>query len=109
MITPLRVASRITLKCLSLRRIGFVSKSIVKCLAARPYSNTHVDYYFESKYRPVDDYQADEWSNIDSRDIRLINYDIPQRVRQKIISAEDAVALVRDGDTVCVSGFVTQG
>jgi hypothetical protein len=34
---------------------------------------------------------------------------IPQRVRQKLISASDAVALVRDGDTVCVSGFVTQG
>lgn len=37
-----------------------------------------------------------------------LQYAIPQRVRQKLISASDAVALVRDGDTVCVSGFVTQ-
>lgn len=38
-----------------------------------------------------------------------ISYHIPQRVREKVISAEDAVALVSDGDTVCVSGFVCQG
>jgi propionate CoA-transferase len=34
---------------------------------------------------------------------------LPQRVHQKIVSASDAVALVRDGDTVAVSGFVCQG
>lgn len=50
------------------------------------------------------------WSHAASpRDNKYIKYNIPQRVRQKLISAEDAVALVRDGDTVCVSGFVTQG
>lgn len=38
-----------------------------------------------------------------------LKYHIPQRVREKVISAEDAVALVRDGDTICVSGFVAQG
>jgi propionate CoA-transferase len=38
-----------------------------------------------------------------------LKYEIPQRVRQKLISASDAVHLVRDGDTLCVSGFVTQG
>ena len=35
--------------------------------------------------------------------------EIPQRIRQKITSAADAVSLVHDGDTICVSGFVTQG
>jgi len=30
-------------------------------------------------------------------------------VRQKVVSPKDAVSLVRDGDTVCVSGFVCQG
>jgi hypothetical protein len=36
-------------------------------------------------------------------------YTIPKRTEQKLIRAEDAVALIRDGDTVAVSGFVTQG
>lgn len=34
---------------------------------------------------------------------------VPQRTKQKLISASDAVALVHDNDTVCISGFVTQG
>jgi propionate CoA-transferase len=38
-----------------------------------------------------------------------LHYEVPQRVRQKVISASDAVALIRDGDTIAVSGFVTQG
>jgi hypothetical protein len=38
-----------------------------------------------------------------------LSYEIPQNVRQKVISPADAVALVRNGDTVCVSGFVSQG
>ena len=38
-----------------------------------------------------------------------IRFSVPQRVRQKLISASDAVSLVHDGDTVCVSGFVTHG
>ena len=38
-----------------------------------------------------------------------LSYEIPRNVRQKIISPADAVALVRNGDTVCVSGFVSQG
>lgn len=45
----------------------------------------------------------------DGEHVTQLKYHIPQRVREKVISAEDAVALVRDGDTVCVSGFVTQG
>jgi len=38
-----------------------------------------------------------------------LKYRIPRRTRQKLISAEDAVALIRDHDTVAISGFVTQG
>lgn len=39
----------------------------------------------------------------------LIEYSIPQRVRQKVLTASDAVALVRNGDTICCAGFVSQG
>ena len=38
-----------------------------------------------------------------------MHYTIPQTVRSKLTSAQDAVALIRDNDTVCVSGFVAQG
>ena len=40
---------------------------------------------------------------------KAVSLEIPQRIRQKVISATDAVSLINDGDTVCVSGFVTQG
>ena len=38
-----------------------------------------------------------------------LKYKVPHRSKQKITIASDAVELVRSGDTVCVSGFVTQG
>lgn len=38
-----------------------------------------------------------------------LHYDIPLYVRKKVISASDAAALVRDNDTICVSGFLLQG
>lgn len=38
-----------------------------------------------------------------------LKYAIPRRIRQKVVSPHDAVALVRNGDTVSVSGFVAQG
>ena len=38
-----------------------------------------------------------------------LHYVIPMNTRQKVVHPKDAVALVRDGDTVCVSGFVSQG
>ncbi len=53
---------------------------------------------------PVHNDQIDEADHATN-----LKYHIPQRVREKVISAEDAIALVRDGDTVCVSGFVCQG
>ena len=37
------------------------------------------------------------------------HYRIPQRLRQKVLTASDAVGLVQDGDTVVCSGFVCQG
>lgn len=49
---------------------------------------------------------ADAYDEDRSRQTRL---EIPQRIRQKVISAADAVSLINDGDTVCVSGFVCQG
>jgi propionate CoA-transferase len=39
----------------------------------------------------------------------LLQYEIPQRLRQKVVCLEDAVSLVADGDTVAVCGFVAQG
>jgi acyl CoA:acetate/3-ketoacid CoA transferase len=38
-----------------------------------------------------------------------LQYEIPHNIRQKVISASDAAALVRDSDTICVSGFLCQG
>lgn len=37
------------------------------------------------------------------------NFEIPHRLKQKVVTAEDAVSLVQPGDTVAVSGFVCQG
>lgn len=36
-------------------------------------------------------------------------FEIPRRIKQKVVTAEDAVSLVQPGDTVAVSGFVCQG
>jgi hypothetical protein len=53
---------------------------------------------------------ADDYSGIgDGTGFKQPQLEIPQRIRQKVISAADAVSLVNDGDTVCVSGFVCQG
>eukprot|EP00977_Amphora_coffeiformis_P014187 scaffold3912_cov136-Amphora_coffeaeformis.AAC.1 len=38
-----------------------------------------------------------------------VGYEIPRRIKQKVVTAEDAVSLVQAGDTVAVSGFVCQG
>lgn len=37
------------------------------------------------------------------------HYEIPRRIKQKVVTAEDAVSLVQPGDTVACSGFVCQG
>lgn len=36
-------------------------------------------------------------------------FEIPRRIKQKVVTAEDAVSLVQSGDTVACSGFVCQG
>jgi hypothetical protein len=41
--------------------------------------------------------------------VGLLHCQVPQRIRQKVVSASDAASLVHDGDTVCVTGFVSQG
>lgn len=38
-----------------------------------------------------------------------LQFEIPQRLRQKVVCLDDAVSLIRDGDTISVSGFVAQG
>lgn len=119
----LRVISKTASSTLFLRKLATLpskakgSSTIAKCLSASRslqvsyYSNSTTDNYFGATTPTLlsSEESTSGWSHADPDDTRLIKYDIPQRVRQKLISAEDAVALVRDGDTVCVSGFVTQG
>jgi hypothetical protein len=39
----------------------------------------------------------------------FLQFNIPKRLRQKVVGIEDAVSLVSSGDTVTCSGFVAQG
>lgn len=39
----------------------------------------------------------------------FLQFNIPKRLRQKVVSTEDAVSLVSSGDTISCSGFVAQG
>jgi hypothetical protein len=39
----------------------------------------------------------------------ILQFNIPKRLRQKVVGLEDAVSLVSNGDTVSCSGFVAQG
>ena len=87
------------------------------------YHDTKADAYFASRWRGDD---SSSTATVNGKSVNVavntagiptshmeesapVISNIPQRVRQKLISASDAVALVRDGDTICVSGFVTQG
>ena len=38
-----------------------------------------------------------------------VAFNLPRRVREKVVTAADAVSLVRNGDTIAVTGFVAQG
>ncbi|KAL3924583.1 MAG: hypothetical protein SGILL_000953 [Bacillariaceae sp.] len=115
MMALLAVAKSSVLK-MTLNRLAANPASIAfKCLVAREAGQ--VKYYsktafgkdrFNTAWSSVSDHDNND-SNGNNHDKKEPSYDIPQRVRQKLISASDAVALVRDGDTVCVSGFVTQG
>jgi acyl CoA:acetate/3-ketoacid CoA transferase len=53
--------------------------------------------------------QDNERLNLGCVKTHSLRYDIPRNLRQKVISASDAAALVRDNDTICVSGFLCQG
>jgi hypothetical protein len=50
------------------------------------------------------------FSNVDSfsKD-GYLQFNIPKRLRQKVVGLQDAVSLVANGDTVSCSGFVSQG
>lgn len=39
----------------------------------------------------------------------FLQFNIPKRLRQKVVGIEDAVSLVSSGDTISCSGFVAQG
>ena len=52
---------------------------------------------------------APDFLSLEDQSSTKQRFQIPQRIRQKVISAADAVSLVRDGDTVCATGFVCQG
>lgn len=38
-----------------------------------------------------------------------LSFEIPHRIKQKVVTAQDAVSLIQPGDTVAVTGFVCQG
>lgn len=84
------------------------------CLTALS-ANRHILYYYSSSSSlrdraPVG--TTDAALSTDAKGRRKssdLKWDIPQRTREKVISAEDAVALVQNGDTVAISGFVCQG
>ena len=67
-----------------------------------PHERSYIGHPFSS-LSPLNGKFSSESTSVD------LHYTIPQRVRHKVLSATDAVALVRDGDTVCCSGFVCQG
>ncbi len=122
MILNARVVSTKGTSMLLTRTVRIYRRAAVpfgKCIVARypanvegsrvHYSNSSADSYFSSKWEGSVNLNGLSGEVNATKEHESLKYDIPQRVRQKLISASDAVALVRDGDTVCVSGFVTQG
>jgi hypothetical protein len=65
------------------------------------------DVFMDSPYE--DKINLDHATASSGFDSGMKRHAIPRRIRQKVVSAEDAVALIRDNDTVSVSGFVAQG
>ena len=52
------------------------------------------------------------WSNDNGGSIvdkPAVSFKLPRRVREKVVTASDAVSLIGNGDTVAVTGFVAQG
>ncbi|CAB9499997.1 Caffeate CoA-transferase [Seminavis robusta] len=85
----------------------------VRVLASNPFLNSadlmgRKYLYTDSFAEPNPVNGANVVNGADSA-IKKEKYKVPKRIHQKIVSASDAVELVRDGDTVAVSGFVCQG
>jgi propionate CoA-transferase len=95
---------------------GILSKSIAARHSGSIYFG-EIRYYRTSYEGPIDEnpggiryYRTLYEGPIDETpQAPLVNSNMPQRVSQKIVSASDAVELIRDGDTLAVSGFVAQG
>ena len=64
------------------------------------HNNSRLRFSDSSDFLHLDHHRPEE---------QALHYEIPMNVRQKVVDSKDAVSLVRDGDTVCVSGFVAQG
>lgn len=60
------------------------------------------------KFSTFDD-EDDSTQIQQEKNIKFEEFNLPQRTKQKVVSASDAVELVRSGDTIAVSGFVAQG
>ena len=44
-----------------------------------------------------------------SKEEHHLFFNIPKRLRQKVVGIDDAVSLISNNDTICASGFVAQG
>lgn len=115
------------LKCITARYGGELAKrsvqlwhcdSAARALQQRSFaSNRKIHWgarteFFHNDSRRLRSASSSDFLHLDhehDQTQQTIQYEIPQNVRQKVVSPKDAVSLVRDGDTVCVSGFVCQG
>lgn len=86
---------------------GVLTMSITSRYSGSNYSGKPRYFSFKIGGRPLSSFY--EGANGENPQEPLVKSNMPQRVEQKIVSASDAVELIRDGDTVAVSGFVAQG
>lgn len=102
------------------RHLNLGSTGVSNTQSIRSYRNHTAKRYFNHKNSNKTDLLGDDVIVGDDNDIDDFHnkfhkgatgpqYQVPQRIRQKVMSASDAVSLVHDGDTVCVTGFVSQG
>lgn len=115
------VRPEMLLKCAAARYGGDFTKRLARapllsesCQQQRFFTSTRIVawgskefFHNDSKLRNSEDFLHLDHHN--PQDVESLHYEIPMNVRQKVVDSKDAVALVRDGDTVCVSGFVCQG
>jgi hypothetical protein len=105
-------------KCVAARYGGFAVKRAfaLRVQEQRYFSSTRKDAwgskeFFHNDSRLRSAAESNDFLHLDHHkdQEQTLHYEIPMNVRQKVVNPEDAVSLVRDGDTVCVSGFVSQG